>query len=146
MEKTVLWDAATGRLIRSVTNAGVLSVVAAAPDGRRFAEAGTDRKIRIRDGATLGVLREFRTHNAPLTALAWHPTLPIVATASEDLAIRVWNIDTGLRLEELRGPLSPPSVLSFSPSGHRLATAARDGVARIWEPQSLAKKSQASIR
>jgi len=80
-------------------------------------------------------------HNAPITALAWHPTRPILATASEDLVIRLWNVDTGDRLEELRGPLSPPSVLSFNPGGTRLATASRDGAARIWEPRSLAPSS-----
>lgn len=138
VEQIVLWDMATGRRVQSVTNATVTRVACPAPDGRRFAEAGADRNVRIRDGATLGVVQEMRVHNAPITALAWHPTRPILATASEDLVIRLWDMDTGARLEELRGPLSPPSVLSFSPGGTRLATAARDGVARIWEPRSLA--------
>jgi WD40 repeat protein len=132
---------ATGRRVQSVTNSSVPKVACAAPDGERFAEAGADRNVRIRDGATLAVLREMRVHNAPVTALAWHPTRPILATASEDLVIRLWNLDTGERLEELRGPLSPPSVLSFSPGGTRLGTAARDGVARIWEPRSLASQT-----
>ena len=125
--------------MRRLTNASITSVACPAPDGRRFVEAGADRNVRLRDGTTLEVVREFRVHNAPLTALAWHPTRPILATASEDLGIRLWNLDDGTRLEELRGPLSPPSVLSFSPDGTRLATASRDRVARIWEPRSLAK-------
>jgi WD40 repeat protein len=141
VEQIFLWDMATGRRVQSVTNATVTRVACAAPDGRRFAEAGANRNVRIRDGATLGVVREMRVHNAPITALAWHPTRPILATASEDLVIRLWNVDTGDRLEELRGPLSPPSVLSFSPGGTRLATAARDGIVRIWEPRSLAPPS-----
>lgn len=137
IEQIVLWDTATGRIVRSVTNATITSVACASPDGRRFAEAGADRNVRIRDGATLEVLGEFRVHNAPITALAWHPSRSILATASQDLVIRLWNLETGARLEELHGPLSPPSVLSFSPGGTRLATASRDGVARIWEPRSL---------
>lgn len=140
VEQIVLWDTATGRIVRSVTNASITSVACAAPDGNRFVEAGADRNVRLRDAATLEVLREFRVHNAPITALAWHPTRSVLATASEDLVIRIWNLDDGTRLEELRGPLSPPSVLSFSPDGTRLATAARDGAARIWEPRSLAPR------
>jgi WD40 repeat protein len=138
-EKIVLWDTTTGRLVRSVTNASQTSMACVAPDGRRFVEAGADRNIRVRDGTTLVVLREFRAHNGMITALAWHPTRPILATASADLAIRLWNLDEGTRLEELNGPTSPPSVLSFNASGNRLATASRDGVARIWEPRSLAQ-------
>jgi WD40 repeat protein len=136
-EQLVLWDTATGQRIRSMTNHSVMTVACASPDGRQFVEGGMDRNIRLRDARTLQVLREFRVHNAPLTALAWHPSRRILATASEDLVIRLWNLDDGTRLEELRGPLSPPSVLSFSPDGTRLATAARDRVARIWEPRSL---------
>lgn len=143
IEQVVLWDVKTGRLVRSLTNATVNRIACPSPDGRRFAEGGADRNLRIRDGATLTVLREIRAHNAPITALAWHPTLPIVATAAEDLVIRLWNVDTGERLEELRGPLSPPTVLSFSPGGTRLATAARDQVVRIWEPRSLNLKPAA---
>ena len=137
VEQIILWDTATGRRLRAATNSSLASVACAAPDGRRFAEAGADRNVRLRDAATLEVLREFRVHNAAITALAWHPTRPILATASEDLVIRLWNLDDGTRLEELRGPLSPPDVLSFSPDGTRLATAARDGAARIWEPRCL---------
>ena len=137
MEEIILWDSLSGQRLRAVTNQSVMSVACAAPDGSRFVEGGADRNVRLRDGATLAVLREFRVHNAPLTALAWHPSRPIVATASEDLVIRLWNLETGARLEELRGPLSPPSVLSFRHDGHRLATASRDGAARIWEPRSL---------
>lgn len=137
IEQIVLWDTATGQRLRNVTNHSVMTVICASPDGRQFVEGGMDRNIRLRDAETLQVLREFRVHNAPLTALAWHPTRRILATASEDLVIRLWNLDDGSRLEELRGPLSPPSVLSFSPDGTRLAAAARDRAARIWEPRCL---------
>jgi len=136
-EWIVVWDATTGKILQTVTNRTALGVLALAPDGRRFAEAGADRKVRIRDAATLAVEQEFRAHDGPITALAWHPTKPIVATTSADLAIRVWNLDTGRRLEELRGPLAVANSLVFSPSGHRLACSAADGVTRIWEPQSL---------
>lgn len=99
VEQIVLWDTATGRIVRSVTNASITTVACAAPDGRGFVEAGADRNVRLRDAATLEVLREFRVHNAPITALAWHPTRPVLATASEDLVIRLWNLDDGKRLE-----------------------------------------------
>lgn len=138
VEEIVLWDMNTGRRLCAVTNLSVSSLACASPDGKSFIEAGSDQNLRIRDSKTLGVIRQFRAHNGAITALAWHPTRPIIASGSEDLGIRLWNLTDGTRLEELRGPLSPPSVLSFSPEGRQLATAARDGVARIWEPRCLA--------
>ena len=64
-----LWEVATGQCVRRVTNASQTSLACASPDGRRFAEAGADRNVRIRDGATLEVIREYRVHNAPVGGL-----------------------------------------------------------------------------
>jgi hypothetical protein len=112
-------------------------VLTITPDGKRFAEAGADKMVRIRDSQTLEVLREFRAHDGPITAIAWHPNKPILATASADLTIKLWNLETGRRLEELRVPLRVPTALAFSPRGQRLASSGNDDNTRIWEPQSL---------
>lgn len=138
VEEIVLWNVTTGGIERSVPHSGIGAVLVVAPDGKRFAEGGMDRMLRIREGTTLAVVRELRAHNLGITALAWHPTRNVVATASADLAIRLWNLDDGTRLEELRGPVSPANALSFSADGRRLAAAARDGATRIWEPRTLA--------
>jgi WD40 repeat protein len=142
-EQVIVWDTTTGKILRTVTNRTVMNALALAPDGRRFAEAGADRKVRIRDTATLAVLQEFRAHDGPIVALAWHPSRPILASASTDLSIRIWNLETGRRLEELRGPLDEPNALSFSPGGRRLACSAQDGVTHIWEPNSLQEQPAA---
>ena len=138
-ERIVVWDAASGKIVQTAANTSESDVLAVAPDSTRFAEAGADKIVRVRD-ASLAVLREFRAHDGPITALAWHPSKPIIATASADLSIKIWNVDTGKRLEEIRGILSapmPPAGLAFSPSGHRLACTTPRDATRIWEPPSL---------
>ncbi|MEQ1862137.1 MAG: WD40 repeat domain-containing serine/threonine-protein kinase, partial [Chthoniobacteraceae bacterium] len=136
-ERIVLFDATTGQIVQTATHRTAMDVLAVAPDGRRFAEAGADKKVRIRDAATLAVQQEFRAHDGPITALAWHPTKPIVATASADLSVKLWNLETGRLLEEFRGMLSAPETLTFSPSGRRLGCAGDGNPTRIWEPESL---------
>ncbi|MDF1816817.1 MAG: hypothetical protein P1V20_31735 [Verrucomicrobiales bacterium] len=59
-----------------------MDVLAVAADGTLFAEAGVDKKVRIRDTVTLKVLREFPVHDGPITALAWHPGGSIPAVRS----------------------------------------------------------------
>ena len=132
-EWIVLWNAATGKMVQTTTNRTAMDVLAVAPDGRRFAEAGADKKVRIRDAATLAVQQEFRAHDGPITALAWHPTKPIMATASADLSVKLWNLETGRRLEELRAVLTVPTELAFSPSGRRLGCAGDGDPTRIWD-------------
>jgi serine/threonine protein kinase/WD40 repeat protein len=138
-EWVVLWDTSTGKILQTTKHDSALNVLAAAPDGSRFAEAGADKKVRIRDAVTLAVQQEFRAHDGPLTALAWHPSRGILATASTDLSIRLWDLATGRRIEELRGPTRPPHQLSFSPSGHLIGAASTGDPTPIWKPECLAE-------
>jgi len=136
-ERIIVWDSTTGRVLRTATNPGAMDVIIVAPDGRRFAEAGAGKTVRVRDATTLAVEQEFRVHDDHITALAWHPTLPILATASLDLRVRIWNLDTGRRLEDFHGMKIAPNALAFSPGGQRLGCAGAGGPTRIWELDSL---------
>jgi len=132
-DRIVLWDTASGQIVQAVTNPSAMDMLAVAPDGHRFAEAGEDKKVRIRDAVTLRVLQEFRAHNDRISAIAWHPTKPILATASGDLNVKLWDLDAGKQLRELRGPTTSPLRLDFSPSGKRLICASINDAVRIWE-------------
>lgn len=132
-QKLVLWDVTTKEILKSVTSSAVLDVIALAPDGKTFAAAGPDKRVHFYDAETLAETREFRAHEGTITALAWHPTRPILATGSEDLTLRLWDMNTGQRIAELRGPLATPHTLAFSPGGTRLGCASLDGTTRIWE-------------
>lgn len=134
-ERVVVWDTASGKITQTVTNHSAMDVLAVAPDGHRFAEAGEDKKVRIRDAATLRVVQEFRAHNERISAIAWHPIKPIIATASADLSVKLWDVEAGKQLRELRGPTTPPVRLDFSPSGKRLICASISDAVRIWEPE-----------
>lgn len=136
-ERIVLWDTATGKIVRTATNRTAMNTLAVAPDGRSFAEVGVDKLVRIRDAETLAVRQEFRAHDGPITAVAFHPAKPILASASTDLTVRLWSLATGRRLEEFRGPLLPPVDVAFSPNGRLLGCASMDTTTRVWEPMSL---------
>ncbi len=128
-----LWDAPSGQRLRIERCAALVNRLAQAPDGGSFAEAGEDKMVRIRSAQTLGILSEFRAHDASITALAWHPARPILATAAADLTIKLWDLSRSCCLKEFRGPLKPVQTLHFSPDGRRLVSAGTDGT-RIWEP------------
>ena len=103
------------QVLQTTTHPTAMDTLAIATDGLRFAEAGADKLVRIRDATTLTVQQQFRAHDAPITVLAWHPTQPIVATGSEDLSIKVWHLETGLLLAEYRDLLNPPDSPCLQP-------------------------------
>jgi WD40 repeat protein len=135
-EHLILWDAQSRNQIRNRKLSYVPNRIAAAPDASRFAEGGVDKVIRIHDASTLETTSEFRAHDDSITAVAWHPHLPILGTGSADLTVRLWDLRTGKLLEEIRGSLKPPSSLRFSPSGRSLLSVSGATV-RVWEPDSL---------
>ena len=142
--RLVLAEADSGRTLQSITNAAHTYVLAVSADGKLIAEGGQDRFVRIRVAESLELARAFRAHDGALTAIAFHPTKPILATASADLTIRLWNHETGAMLEEIRGTISPVASLDFSPSGQRLASASANGWALVWLPDSLRSKPPAA--
>jgi WD40 repeat protein len=138
LEEIVLWDAATGKRLQAVTYPTAMNVLAVAPDGRSFAEAGVDKQVRVRDAETLAIKQSFRAHDGPITVLAFHPSRPILATGSEDLTVKIWDLESLRTLEEFHSLSGAPwgKNMNFSPSGRRLAWRAYPDTG-IWEPASL---------
>jgi hypothetical protein len=103
-ESTVIcrWDTQEGRLLNAV-DAPYAAWICVSPNGQHIAEAGSDKKVRIRNAETLEVEQEVRVHEDSLTGVAWHPALPFLVTASEDGTTRIWRLPDFKRVEELTG-------------------------------------------
>ena len=140
-ESLIVWDGRSGKMQLRVLLPDAAHALALSPDGKWLAEAGAAKMVRVRDAETLEVEREFRAHNLPVTALAWHPKDALLATGSEDLMIRLWDMERGEKVEEIQGMLGAPMLLEFDPAGKLLGCAARDGRVRIWEPRILREGS-----
>ncbi len=115
----VNWSVKDGR--RTEEPAPDALAISASPDGAHIAEAGSDMRVRIRNAATLKEEKTLRVHDAPVTGVAWHPTLPLLATASKDYTVRIWNIETESPVEEIGLFLGTPGNLYWSPDGKTLA-------------------------
>ncbi|NBV85564.1 MAG: hypothetical protein EBS01_04725 [Verrucomicrobia bacterium] len=86
-----LWNVEDGQRSASVLAPNARSLTAS-PDGSQIAEGGSDKKVRIRDGKTLAEQRVLRVHDDAVLAVAWHPSLPLLATASADHRVKVWDL------------------------------------------------------
>jgi WD40 repeat protein len=68
-----------------------------------------------------------------VTALAFQPYAPVLATGHDDGVVRVWQWSDSKLLRELRGHKMPVSAVSFSWDKTRLATAGEDRLIRVWD-------------
>ena len=132
-EWLLAWDTDTGKNIAGVKHPFFLNCLATQPGGDQIADAGVDKIIRIRDTATLSVVREFRAHDASITSLAWSSRGDIIASASSDNTVRLWDATTGRMIEELYSGPNTPGVLFFSPGGTRLGCAIIRGDTLVWD-------------
>jgi hypothetical protein len=103
-ESTVLcrWDAQEGKLLNAV-DAPYAAWICVSPNGQHIAEAGSDKKVRIRNAETLEVEQEVRVHEDSLTGVAWHPALPLLVTACKDGTTRIWSLPDFKRVDEMKG-------------------------------------------
>lgn len=52
---------------------------------------GDDRRVKVWDLASGGMLAELKGHSMPVTALDWSMDSSILASASLDGTVHVWN-------------------------------------------------------
>jgi WD40 repeat protein/tRNA A-37 threonylcarbamoyl transferase component Bud32 len=119
------------------THAGHAWAVAYRPDGRQLASAGgayqRPGEIKVWDPRTGRLLHTLTGHQDRITALAYHPTKNLLASAGYDCTVRLWDLDSGRELHTLHGHGAHVNGVAFAPTGGLLASAGGDGTIRLWD-------------
>jgi WD40 repeat protein len=129
----LVWDAATGKQIRSLGIQGVGSYGAVSSDGTRVVldEFGADPTVRDMKGGE--VVATLKGHKARVLSARFSPDGTKVVTASEDKTAKVWEAATGKCLTTLTGHSLTVASAEFSPDGKRIATGSYAGEIKIWD-------------
>jgi WD40 repeat protein len=127
-----LWDAATGRLLHTLS--GHRSLVTDAefsPNGRELVTVSDDHRGRVWNTRT-GRLQEILVgHFFPVYSGSFSPDGRWIVTASQFTA-GLWNARTGRLLFYLGRDTAPLTGASFSPDGNWILTGSKDGSARVY--------------
>ncbi|CAG5086910.1 caspase family protein [Parvicella tangerina] len=86
-------------------------------------------------------------HTLPVSCVAVHPKLPIVATGSQDHSVILWNIETQKQLGSLHLATSPISSIRFNGSGSLLLMLINNGEVILYdreEAKILARRTFSS--
>ena len=142
-----LWNAATGRLIKTlpITSSDGVDDIAFNLDGTILATADADGNIQVWNartgqeiGAPLGTASPSNADNVTVS-IAFSSDGKILATTAADGAIQFWNPVTGQAIGGPFGPTADQSSASiaFNPNGSLLAELPGKGPVQIWEVATL---------
>lgn len=103
-------------------------------DGKQLATCGSGNAATIWDLTNRRVDYTIVGHDDAVTAAAFHPRVPLVATVSRDRRLRIWS-----RQVELASAAADVGLLDvkFLPDGSRLLTTGADGSVRVWDIRIL---------
>jgi WD40 repeat protein len=147
--KAVVWEAATGRLIRSFPLGRSLTSVAFSADGKQLLTGGNDQVAHLWDIAGGKEIRSVQTrdYTGPVSpssggslAVAFSPDGKRLLTAGEgrtftalDHVAQLWDAETGKEIRAFRKQVYALTSATFSPDGKQTLTANEDKLARLWD-------------
>ena len=118
----MIWDAASGEQLRSLSCDSTVDSVVWSPDGTKIVAGSRDGKVRIFDSAS-GTLSgsPLTGHQSRVSSVHFSPDGKRLVSGSWDKTVMVWDPSTGEQLCQLRGENAIFSV-AFSPDGQLIAT------------------------
>lgn len=144
--KARLYDARTGRLLRTLPQLGV-ETLSFDPSGARLVTGGADDSARISRANDGGILHTL-DHGGNVSDAAFSADGSLLATASRDNVARVWTVATGAKELQLLGHSSGLNAIAYAPSGEYVVSGGDDREARVWTaptPEGMEGGAQAAL-
>lgn len=111
--------------------------VAISPDGRWYATAGGDERIRLWRAADGSLIRLLEAHQGRVRSVGFSRDGRWLASAGEDGTVRLWSADDGFQSGEvIASGRSAMTALAFSPAANELAWGTGDGELTLWDLDS----------
>jgi WD40 repeat protein len=131
----ILWDAATGRWLRTLGGQEpLLNSVAFHPQGRLVAGGSAEGLVKLWDVTSPSAPRTLARQPAGIADVTFSPDGDRLATAAHDGTIRVWDVTAGQELWTGGGHLDTPRRVAFSPDGHWLVSYGWD--VKVWNART----------
>ncbi len=119
-------------------------IVDISPDGKLIAWGDAEGIVRIAEFGSQNAIREYRGHDAPVTAVAFSHDGQRIAAGGEGGEVLVWDGDTAVPRLRLREHEAEICALEFSSAADRLASFSTEGRCNVWDVSNARQSPQAA--
>jgi WD40 repeat protein len=132
--QAILWNAGSGQKIKSLALKNPVESLARTEDGKYLATGDRGSNITLWDVATGVSLNHLeRVGNPPgVSALAWSPKLPLIASGRANHKIQLWDTRNGKLTHDISA-LAPVISLSWAGGGSVVVAGTDDRCLRSWD-------------
>ena len=131
-----IWDAKTGREIRTIQGHYGFTNISYSPDGQFLASGSiiddTDT-IKIWDAKTGREIRTIQGHSSFTNTVSYSPDGKFLVSGDDDGNIEIWDAERGQRLYSFQGHSDDVKSVNYSPDGRFFASGSGDDTVKIWE-------------
>jgi hypothetical protein len=136
--RVILWDARTGKPLRTLTNVlAAVNDVRFSPDGSLMAVAGGQPSakgdLRLYQTSDWKLLAVLGGHEDVVNSVAFSPDGKRLASASFDRTVRIWDVAGRKAERTLTGHSDFVYAVAFGPDGSWLVSAGKDRSAKLVE-------------
>lgn len=150
----LLWDLRIGRSVVSFPgHEDMVLSVSFSPDGSTLLSGSSDRSARMwrTDGTPVAMLADYESVAPMVSATAFNPARPVMATGDSNGVVRTWASDTGAEGPTFAGHHDLICDARFSADGTALVTAGWDGQVFVrdtahYAPAAALRTGQARLR
>lgn len=130
--KVTLWEPGEGAVVRTLGDAGFVTMMSFSPDGRTLVVCSQGTGVWLYDVAT-GERRPIaRGHAGWVADAVISPDGRTLATGGVDQTLRLWDLASGRQTRVLLGHSYVVSRVAWSPDGQIVASGGQDGTVRLW--------------
>jgi len=137
-----VWNPAQSKhpLKRLTGHQQAVNHIAFSPDGRYFASASFDKKVKVWNGYSGDFLITLTGHVGSVYQVAWSGDSRYLVSASKDSTAKLWEVPSGgagkrsgTARETLPGHADEVYALDWCPFGGSVATGSKDRTIKIWK-------------
>jgi len=141
----LLWNVATGTIVRKFTGHGGSNAVAITPDGKKALSGGGYQygppsahnfDLRLWDLEGGGMVRALSGHTKDVRCVAIAPDGRTACSGSQDETLRFWNLSNGTAIRTITAHSEGVRSAVFAPDGRTIVSAGNDKAVKLWDAAS----------